>query len=85
MEDLKEVKQEVKEFKKPVRVVRSGGVVISVWENTNKSGEKFLSCTIKKSYKDDKGEWKNVTSFNKNDLPDVSFACGKAFNDWGDF
>jgi len=83
MEELKEVKQEVKEFKKPVRVVKVGKVVISIWENTNKDNEKFLSCTIKKSYKNGNDEWKNVTSFNKNDLADIGFACIKAFSDWG--
>lgn len=66
------------EKKQPVKVVRSGKVVFSVWKNTNQDGKVFYSTTIKKNYKKD-DEWKTTQSFNKNDLPDVAFCSHEVF------
>jgi len=79
-ESVVEVQQEVKEFKKPVKVVRTGKISINVWENKIKDGKTFFSLTLQKSYKVGE-EWKNVNSFNKSDLPEIAFACAKAYNE----
>ena len=79
---LEESKPNDFNIKKPVKVFRAGKIVISVWENTNKNGEKFRTCTIQKSFTTKDGEWKNVTSFTKRDLTEIAFACGKAYNEF---
>lgn len=78
-----DTQQVVSDVKKPVKTIRSGGVVLSVWQNKNHKGGTFYSATIKKNYKDG-DEWKSCNSFNKNDLPDLSFCCQEAFMFMGD-
>jgi len=77
---MNEEKKEVNEFEKkqPVKVVRSGKVVFSVWKNTNQDGKVFYSTTIKKNYKKN-DEWKTTQSFSRNDLPDISFCSQEVF------
>lgn len=56
------------EFKKPVKVFRSGSIQASVWENKTQESKTFLSITLNKSWTDKDGKWKNSTNFNKQDL-----------------
>lgn len=58
------------EFKRPVKTFRAGQIQTSVWENKNNvTGDKFLSITFKKSWKDKvTGDWKDGQNYNNQDL-----------------
>jgi len=57
------------EFKRPVKVFRSGMIQASLWENQTKEGKPFLSITFKKGWLDKvTGEWKNTQNFSQQDM-----------------
>jgi len=64
----------------PIVKVRAGKISISVWANTQESGEVFKSCTIQKSFKDKEGNWKQTNFYNKSDLLEIAFACQEAYS-----
>lgn len=63
--------QSSSEFKKPVKVFRSGSIQASLWENKTAEGKPFLSITLKKSWTDKEGNWKNGTSFSQQDMGNI--------------
>lgn len=74
------MKQETK-TNKPVTQIRAGNVSASVWKHTqtiNKKEIDFYSVTLQKVYKDDKGEFKNINTFNREDLIKVEIVTRKA-------
>lgn len=58
---------------KPEKQFRIGSVASSVFGNeiTGEDGSKrtVRSVTLQRGYRDDKGEWRNATSFGLSDLP----------------
>ncbi|MDB5324509.1 MAG: hypothetical protein JWM57_78 [Phycisphaerales bacterium] len=60
----------------PIHTIRYRNIRASIWKNEGQSGP-FYSVTFDRSYQDDQNNWKNVTSFNANDLP----LLGKLAND----
>lgn len=52
---------------RPVAEFRHGGITLAVWPNKGRSGT-ICSTTISNSYKHDKGEWKETSSFSPTDL-----------------
>ena len=57
---------------KPISKFQFGKVTGTVWENDYK-GEKSVSFSFQKSYKDKDGNWQNVGFFNKTDLRDLGY------------
>jgi hypothetical protein len=65
----------------PINSVMIAGVKISIWEHVKADGSKFQTCSVQKCFKDKvSGEWKNGSSFSKNDLSSLAFACSKAYD-----
>jgi len=54
----------------PVKKWRKGGVSVAMFENEF-NNKKMSSFQIQKSYKTQGGEWKNTTSLNASDLPQL--------------
>jgi len=55
----------------PIKSFMAGGVKLAIWLNdvkTDNGTYEVPSFTIAKSYKDDKGEWKQTQSFKVQDL-----------------
>jgi hypothetical protein len=67
---------------KPVQTFRLRGVTVSVFENTAKTKDRevtFHKVAIQRSYRDDDGEWKNTTSYGRDDLPVMGLLLKQAW------
>ena len=56
--------------KKPVHEVRLGRIRAAIWENATQTGTLY-NVTLSRLYKDD-NQWKDSTSFGRDDLPLVA-------------
>jgi hypothetical protein len=78
----KEIKKEIKN--KPVAQFRAGQVTASIWateKELNKKKVTFYNVTIVKNYMDDETEeWKQTSSFNREDLVKVALVTQKAID-----
>lgn len=66
---------------KPVKVIRLRGVSASVFANQGKSEDRditFHKVSVQRSYKDG-DEWKQTTSFGRDDLPVVNLVLRRAW------
>jgi hypothetical protein len=63
----------------PVKKFQVGAVNASVWKNAGKEGMEFLSVSLQKRYKDEKGEWQSSSSFKPGDLPKAVLVLQKAY------
>jgi hypothetical protein len=61
----------------PVHKIRHGAVSASIWRQETDKGSVF-NVTFQRSYKDG-DEWKNSTSFGRNNLLVVSLIAARAF------
>ena len=68
---------------RPVASFKQGGVEVSVWKNHTDKGDLY-NTTIRNSYKDDAGEWKDTTSFSPTDLAVLAQLSGQAFQAIGE-
>lgn len=66
---------------KPVQEFRIGLVSAAIWMHDGEGGRPFASVRFKKSYRDEGGDWKDTTSFNHDDLPNLSKLAHRA-EDW---
>jgi hypothetical protein len=62
---------------KPVHTIRHGVVSASIWRQESDKGSVF-NVTFQRSYKDG-DDWKNSTSFGRNNLLVVSLIAARAF------
>ena len=53
---------------KPAHEVRAGRIKATCWLNEDKDGRPWYSVTVTRSYKDGEGNWKQATSFGRDDL-----------------
>ncbi len=60
--------------KKPIHEIRLGRIKAAVWENETDSGIRY-GVTLTRLYKTEKDEWKDSTSFGRDDLPLVEKVC----------
>jgi hypothetical protein len=60
--------------KKPIHEIRLGRIKAAVWENETEHGIRF-GITLSRLYKNGKDEWKDSTSFGRDDLPLVEKVC----------
>ncbi|MHC4880388.1 MAG: hypothetical protein ACYTGL_28395 [Planctomycetota bacterium] len=62
----------------PVERFRLGRICAAVWLNQNGQGDAWYSITVTRSYKDG-DEWKDTTSYRRDDLPLVEKVANLAF------
>jgi hypothetical protein len=60
--------------KKPVHEVRLGRIKAAIWENEGDNGIRH-NVTITRLYKNGDDEWKDSSSFGRDDLPLVEKVC----------
>lgn len=60
--------------KKPVHEIRLGRIKAAVWENEVEGVVRY-NVTISRLYKNGKDEWKDSSSFGRDDLPLVEKVC----------
>ncbi len=63
----------------PIKKYQVGQIQASVWKNAGKEGLEFLSVSLQKRYKDDKGQWQSSSSFKPGDLPKAVLVLQKAY------
>jgi hypothetical protein len=64
----------------PVKKIRFGAVVATIWENSTKEGDAtFNSISLDRLYKDAEDAWKSTSSMRTNDLPKATLAMQKAY------
>lgn len=63
---------------RPAQEFRLGRIRAAVWLNQNGQGDAWYSVTVTRSYKDG-DEWKDTTSYRRDDLPLVAKAADLAF------
>jgi len=62
-----EEKEDEQMSKKPVHEIRMGRIKAAIWENSTPNGSLF-NVTISRLYKDG-DQWKDSTSYGRDDLP----------------
>jgi hypothetical protein len=60
--------------KKPIHEIRLGRIKAAVWENQTDSGVRY-GVTLTRLYKNGQDEWKDSSSFGRDDLPLVEKVC----------
>jgi hypothetical protein len=60
--------------KKPIHEIRLGRIKAAIWENETDNGIRY-GITLSRIYKNGKDEWKDSTSFGRDDLPLVEKVC----------
>jgi len=63
---------------KPAHKVRLGKIVATIWANRTEKNEVWFSVSIGRRFKVD-GEWKDTTSFGRDDLPVAAKAMDMAY------
>lgn len=61
----------------PIDKMNIRGLNIAVWEHFDKNGKPYRHVTIKRSYKDQNGEYKNTDSVSINDIPTLIVALDR--------
>ena len=62
---------------RPVHEVRMGRIKAAIWENESDNGT-FFNVAISRLYRDNNDEWKDSTSFGRDDLPLVAKVADQA-------
>jgi hypothetical protein len=71
------------EKQKPKHEVRFGTVKVAVWENTSREGKTFHSFDLRRSYRDQDGEWHDQKiSLNLSEIAKVQAALAKVYEDY---
>ena len=69
--------QTAKQNNKPVHTIRNGSISAGIWRQDTEKGPMF-NVTFQRSYKEGE-EWKNSTSFGRNNLLLLSLLAMRAF------
>ena len=64
--------------RRPERTFKQGGVEVSVWKNRGETGDMY-NTTIRNTYKDEEGNWKDTSNFGPADLAVLAQLSGQAF------
>jgi len=59
---------------KPVHEIRHRNIRATIWRNTTGEGRPMYNVTVSRSYRDDKGEWHDSTSFGFGELMNLAKA-----------
>lgn len=65
---------------RPVHEIRLGRVKAAIWENETQNGVRH-NVTVSRLYKDDDNQWRDTSSFGRDDLPLVIKVLDLA-HDW---
>lgn len=65
----------------PAKRFRLGSIHLSIWPNTDRKGRTFYTTTIGRSFRDEKGEWRDSGSLRPSDMPVVRTLTTQAM-DW---
>ena len=65
---------------KPTHEIRLGSIRATIWKNETKDGGPWFAVTLSRVYESN-GNWKDVASFRRDDLPIVAKALDMAY-DW---
>tara|TARA_R110002167_G_scaffold255063_1_gene461386 strand:- start:182 stop:511 length:330 start_codon:yes stop_codon:yes gene_type:complete len=68
------------EENKPINEIRIGSIRASIWLNRPETGMPWYTVTASRSYRDKKGDWRDVRSFNYSDLPCVGEVLEQAMS-----
>ena len=60
--------------KKPIHEIRLGRIKAAIWENEGENGIRY-NVTLTRLYKNGKDEWRDSTTFGRDDLPLVEKVC----------
>jgi len=60
--------QQQQQRDRPVHEVRRGNIRASIWLNHHAEKGEWFNVTTSRAYKDAQGNWKNATSYGKDDL-----------------
>ena len=64
--------------KKPAHEIRLGRIRVTIWANQTEDHEVWFNVTMSRLYKDE-SQWKDATSFRRDDLPVVAKAVDMAY------
>lgn len=71
------------ELQKPKHEVRFGTVKVAIWENESREGNTFHSFDLRRSYRDQEGNWHDQKiSLNLNEIAKVQAALAKSYEDY---
>ena len=59
---------------RPVHEIRHRNIRATIWRNTTGDGRSMHNVTVSRSYRDDKGEWHDSTSFGFGELMNLAKA-----------
>lgn len=63
----------------PLKKFRAGAVSATIWTNTSKDGNEYMTVSFERGYKDKEGDWKTTSSLRLNDLPKAELVLHKAY------
>ena len=63
---------------KPIHEIRLGAVRAAIWANESRPNDVWFSVTVSRLYKDG-NDWKNSSSFRRDDLPVVAKIMDMAY------
>ena len=64
--------------RRPTHEIKFGKIRVAIWENESKQDKLWFNVTVTRLYKEN-DEWKDTSSFGRDDLPIVSKATDMAF------
>jgi hypothetical protein len=64
---------------KPAHQIRVGSIRAAIWANKNEEGRQWFNVTIARLYRDGE-QWKDTSSFRRDDLLVVAKVADLAFN-----
>ena len=67
------------EKKKPAYDFKLGPIYTAVWENEKPNGEVWFNVTIVRSFQVNGGQWRETTSFRRDELPIAAKALDMAY------
>ena len=77
------MKEQNQEGKRPEKNFKVGAVSAAVWTNTYaaRNGREFdvTRVVLDRAYKDARGDWKNTSSLDVNDIPKAMLALQRAY------
>jgi hypothetical protein len=63
---------------KPAQTIQLGRIRATIWANQNGESDLWFSVTVSRSYRDG-NDWKDTTSFRRDDLPVLAKALDMAY------
>ena len=65
---------------KPTDTLKDGLLSATIWQGTSAKGVTFYTVTLSRSYKDEKGEWHDSSSFSGAEVLQISRLASRAYD-----